>query len=173
MRRRCSTCSTTPSLLAPASFSSAISRRSPEWCCPRKNYAALARTKGILSAVDGAHVPGMMRLNIHELGCDMYSSSPHKWLHRHERLGISLCARRSDRPALEHDRDRRLGRQEDPRRTFPTNRQFECSRALGTARVHQTSERHRRGSDRTASSPAGRLHAGRDDEARGRIMDLT
>ncbi len=22
----------------------------------------------------------MMRLNVHELGCDMYSSSPHKWL---------------------------------------------------------------------------------------------
>ena len=34
----------------------------------------------ILSAADGAHVPGMMRLNVHELGCDMYSSSPHKWL---------------------------------------------------------------------------------------------
>jgi len=30
--------------------------------------------------VDGAHVPGMMRLNVHELGCDLYSSSPHKWL---------------------------------------------------------------------------------------------
>src|SRR3954468_4053227 len=47
---------------------------------PAKELAALARTKGILSAVDGAHVPGMMRLNVHEIGCDMYSSSPHKWL---------------------------------------------------------------------------------------------
>src|SRR6266536_1324058 len=47
---------------------------------PAKELAALARTKGILSAVDGAHVPGMMRLNVRELGCDMYSSSPHKWL---------------------------------------------------------------------------------------------
>jgi selenocysteine lyase/cysteine desulfurase len=47
---------------------------------PAKELAALARTKGILSAVDGAHVPGMMRLNVTELGCDMYSSSPHKWL---------------------------------------------------------------------------------------------
>lgn len=47
---------------------------------PVKELAALARSKGILSAVDGAHVPGMMRLNVHELGCDMYSSSPHKWL---------------------------------------------------------------------------------------------
>ena len=47
---------------------------------PVKEICALARSKGILSAVDGAHVPGMMRLNLHELGCDMYSSSPHKWL---------------------------------------------------------------------------------------------
>ena len=47
---------------------------------PAKELSALARSKGILSAVDGAHVPGMMRLNVHELGCDMYSASPHKWL---------------------------------------------------------------------------------------------
>ena len=47
---------------------------------PAKELASLARTKGILSAVDGAHVPGMMRLNVKELGCDLYSSSPHKWL---------------------------------------------------------------------------------------------
>lgn len=47
---------------------------------PAKALSALARSKGILSAVDGAHVPGMMRLNLHDLGCDMYSSSPHKWL---------------------------------------------------------------------------------------------
>ena len=47
---------------------------------PAKELSALARSKGILSAVDGAHVPGMMGLNVHELGCDMYSASPHKWL---------------------------------------------------------------------------------------------
>ncbi len=47
---------------------------------PAKDLGALARTKGILSAVDGAHVTGMMRLNVHDIGCDMYTSSPHKWL---------------------------------------------------------------------------------------------
>jgi selenocysteine lyase/cysteine desulfurase len=47
---------------------------------PAKEICALARSKGILSAVDGAHVPGMMKLDVHELGCDMYSASPHKWL---------------------------------------------------------------------------------------------
>ena len=47
---------------------------------PAKEICALARSKGILSAVDGAHVPGMMELNLTDLGCDLYSASPHKWL---------------------------------------------------------------------------------------------
>jgi isopenicillin-N epimerase len=47
---------------------------------PAKELCGLARSKGILSAVDGAHVPGMMRFNLHDLGCDLYSASPHKWL---------------------------------------------------------------------------------------------
>jgi selenocysteine lyase/cysteine desulfurase len=47
---------------------------------PVKDIATLARSKGILSAIDGAHVPGMMKLDVHALGCDMYSASPHKWL---------------------------------------------------------------------------------------------
>jgi isopenicillin-N epimerase len=47
---------------------------------PAKELCALARSKDIISAVDGAHVLGMMRLNVNDLGCDLYSSSPHKWL---------------------------------------------------------------------------------------------
>ena len=47
---------------------------------PAKELCALARSKGILSAVDGAHVPGMMQVNVHDLGCDLYTASPHKWL---------------------------------------------------------------------------------------------
>jgi selenocysteine lyase/cysteine desulfurase len=47
---------------------------------PAKEICALARSKGILSAVDGAHVPGMMHLDVHDIGCDTYGASPHKWL---------------------------------------------------------------------------------------------
>jgi selenocysteine lyase/cysteine desulfurase len=47
---------------------------------PAKELCALARSKGILSVVDGAQVVGMMRLHMHEIGCDVYTSSPHKWL---------------------------------------------------------------------------------------------
>jgi isopenicillin-N epimerase len=47
---------------------------------PVKEICALARQKGILAALDGAHVPGMMALNVKDIGCDMYTASPHKWL---------------------------------------------------------------------------------------------
>ena len=47
---------------------------------PAKEIAALARSKGIISAFDGAHVIGMMQLNLNDIGCDVYTSSPHKWL---------------------------------------------------------------------------------------------
>lgn len=47
---------------------------------PVKQVCEMARAKGILTLVDGAHPPGMMALDIHELGCDMYSGAGHKWL---------------------------------------------------------------------------------------------
>jgi isopenicillin-N epimerase len=47
---------------------------------PAKEICALARSKGIISALDGAHATGMMPLNLRDIGCDFYSSSPHKWL---------------------------------------------------------------------------------------------
>src|SRR3984893_16961214 len=47
---------------------------------PAKELSTFARSKGILSAIDGAHVPGMMRLNVHAIGCDLDSAGPHKWL---------------------------------------------------------------------------------------------
>ncbi len=40
---------------------------------PVKQVCSLARSKGIISALDGAQVTGMMRLNLHEIGCDLYS----------------------------------------------------------------------------------------------------
>jgi isopenicillin-N epimerase len=47
---------------------------------PAKEICALARSKGLISAVDGAQVIGMLRLNLTDIGCDFYTSSPHKWL---------------------------------------------------------------------------------------------
>ena len=47
---------------------------------PVKELCALARERGIITAIDGAHPPGMLRMNLADLGCDFYASSPHKWL---------------------------------------------------------------------------------------------
>lgn len=47
---------------------------------PAKEIAALARSKGIVSAFDGAHVPGMMKVDLNDIGCDLYTGSMHKWL---------------------------------------------------------------------------------------------
>lgn len=89
---------------------------------PAKELAALARSKGILSAVDGAHTPGMMRLNVHELGCDMYSSSPHKWLQATkgsgflyvrdevvDRLWNTIATEGWDDPKIRAERFQRIG----------------------------------------------------------------
>jgi len=89
---------------------------------PAKELCALARSKGILSAVDGAHVPGMMRLNLRELGCDMYSSSPHKWLQAPKGSGFlyvrdevidrvwnTIATEGWDEPQLRAERFQRIG----------------------------------------------------------------
>jgi len=47
---------------------------------PVKELCALARSRGIITAIDGAHPPGMLRVDLTDLGCDFYASSPHKWL---------------------------------------------------------------------------------------------
>ena len=89
---------------------------------PAKQLCALARSKGILSAVDGAHVPGMMSLNIHDLGCDFYSSSPHKWLQATKGTGFlyvrdavidqlwnTIATEGWDDPKLRAERFQRIG----------------------------------------------------------------
>jgi selenocysteine lyase/cysteine desulfurase len=47
---------------------------------PAKQLCALARERGALSHVDGAHAIGQVPLDLHDLGCDFYATSPHKWL---------------------------------------------------------------------------------------------
>lgn len=47
---------------------------------PAKDICHLARQRGILSAVDGAHAIGQIPLDLKDLGCDFYATSPHKWL---------------------------------------------------------------------------------------------
>jgi selenocysteine lyase/cysteine desulfurase len=89
---------------------------------PAKELCAMARSKGILSAIDGAHVTGMMRLNIEDLGCDMYTSSPHKWLQSPkgsgylyvrdeviDRLWNTIATEGWDEPKIRAERFQRIG----------------------------------------------------------------
>jgi isopenicillin-N epimerase len=47
---------------------------------PVQEICAMARAQGIVTLVDGAQPPGMMKLNLHDLGCDMYAAPCHKWM---------------------------------------------------------------------------------------------
>ena len=47
---------------------------------PVKSICELAKDKGILTIIDGAHVPGHLDLNINKLDCDFYTGACHKWL---------------------------------------------------------------------------------------------
>lgn len=47
---------------------------------PLQEIAAMARSKGIFTAIDGAHGPGSLNLDLKSLGCDFYAASCHKWM---------------------------------------------------------------------------------------------
>lgn len=47
---------------------------------PIPELASRCAEKGIVLAVDGAHPPGMLDVDLDVVGGDMYASSPHKWL---------------------------------------------------------------------------------------------
>lgn len=46
---------------------------------PGKELCRIARDRGIYTHVDGAQTFGALSLNVHEMGCDSYSGSAHKW----------------------------------------------------------------------------------------------
>jgi selenocysteine lyase/cysteine desulfurase len=47
---------------------------------PAKAICKLARSRDVLTHIDGAHAIGQIPLDLHDLGCDFYATSPHKWL---------------------------------------------------------------------------------------------
>jgi len=46
---------------------------------PAKKICALARDHNIVTLVDGAHSIGMIELDFHDIDCDFYAGSGHKW----------------------------------------------------------------------------------------------
>lgn len=61
---------------------------------PVRELAARSADRGIVLVVDGAHPPGMMRLDLEGLGGDFYASSPHKWLLAPQGSGLLYLAPR-------------------------------------------------------------------------------
>jgi isopenicillin-N epimerase len=123
---------------------------------PAKELCALARSKGILSAVDGAHVTGMMQLNVHEIGCDMYSSSPHKWLQAPkgtgflyvrdeviDRLWNTIVTAGWDEPKLRAERFQRIGSSNVPA-LLGLRAAVELANQIGMERIER---RHRQMAD--------------------------
>ena len=123
---------------------------------PAKELCALARSKGILSAVDGAHVVGMMRLNVRELGCDMYTSSPHKWLQAPkgsgflyvrdeviDRLWNTIVTAGWDEPKLRAERFQRIGSSNVPA-LWGIRAAVQLANQIGMERIER---RHRQTAD--------------------------
>ncbi len=55
---------------------------------PVKQVADMAHKRGILVAVDGAQSAGMLQIDLHDLGCDFYAASSHKWLFSPKGVGV-------------------------------------------------------------------------------------
>src|SRR6516164_9158545 len=123
---------------------------------PAKDLCALARSKGLLSAVDGAHVPGMMKLNISDIGCDLYTSSPHKWLQAPkgcgflyvrdeviDRLWNTIATEGWDDPKLRAERFQRIGSSNVPV-LCGLRASLELASQIG---MHRIEKRHRQMAD--------------------------
>lgn len=61
---------------------------------PIAELAALCRRDGILLAVDGAHPPGMLGVDLDVVAGDFYASSPHKWLLAPQGTGLLYLSER-------------------------------------------------------------------------------
>ena len=49
------------------------------WRLEEKELCLWAASKGILSIVDAAHIPGAMPIDLHDMGCDYYAGTAAKW----------------------------------------------------------------------------------------------
>lgn len=46
---------------------------------PEKQMCKWAEQKGIISSIDAAHLTGMIDVNLHDMGVDLFAGSGHKW----------------------------------------------------------------------------------------------
>jgi len=61
---------------------------------PVEEMCRIARERGIFTVIDAAQVVGHLRTNLHEMGCDAWYTSPHKWLLAPKGTGFLYVAAR-------------------------------------------------------------------------------
>ena len=66
---------------------------------PVKEIIAIAKAKGVITIVDGAHAPGQIPLSMKELDPDFYTGACHKWMLAPKGCSF-LYARKSKQPLL-------------------------------------------------------------------------
>jgi selenocysteine lyase/cysteine desulfurase len=98
---------------------------------PVRDIAALARARGMWSFVDGAQTAGMLPFDLHEIGCDAYATSGHKWLLGPKETGL-LFVRKAMLDVIE---SRALGAYSDDGYDF----------VKGTFALHPTAQRYEYG----------------------------
>jgi selenocysteine lyase/cysteine desulfurase len=92
------------------SFAQAVSRRTRVLAVPHiisgsgvvmpvKRLTQLAHEHGCLAVIDGAQAVGQLKIDLQEIGCDAYFSSPHKWLLAPPGNGI-FYIRREQQPKI-------------------------------------------------------------------------
>jgi selenocysteine lyase/cysteine desulfurase len=91
-------------------FSEAITSRTKILCLshlsnlsgillPVKEICRIARERNVLTHIDGAQTFGALDLDLHDLGCDFYTGSAHKWFVGPKEVGV-LYVRKERIPGL-------------------------------------------------------------------------
>ena len=60
---------------------------------PVQEICGMARERGILTLIDGAQTFGALRVDLHQIGCDFYTGSAHKWLVGPKEVGVLYVKR--------------------------------------------------------------------------------
>lgn len=60
---------------------------------PAREICRLARERGVLTHVDGAQTFGSQAVDLHDLGCDFYTGSAHKWFVGPREVGVLYVRR--------------------------------------------------------------------------------
>ena len=60
---------------------------------PAKRLCELARQRDIMTLIDGAQTFGSAQVDVHDLGCDFYTGSAHKWLLGPKEVGVLYVRR--------------------------------------------------------------------------------